>query len=128
MMTALFRFPAFLLVFSMLTACAAGRVMTETGPTPSVPEPAKNEETLPRVALKPEILYELLVGEIAGQRGQIGVAAATLGKVAQQTRDPRVAERATLASLYAKRYDEALQTRRNCGRNCGRVTPRHEKP
>jgi len=58
------------------------------------------------------MLYDLLVGEIAGQRGQIGVAAATLGKVAQQTRDPRVAERATLAALYAKRYDEALQSAR----------------
>lgn len=107
MMTRLFRFPPFLLIF--LTACAT-TVKTETGPAPSVPEPAKAEAPLPDVALGPEILYQLLVGEIAGQRGQIGVAAATLGKVAQQTRDPRVAERATLASLYAKRYDEALRT------------------
>jgi tetratricopeptide (TPR) repeat protein len=97
-----------LLTFSLLTACAG---TLKTGPShDATPPAAKAEETLPKVDLQPEMLYELLVGEIAGQRGQIGVAAATLGKVAQQTRDPRVAERATLAALYAKRYDEALQS------------------
>lgn len=99
-----------LLTFFLLTACAG---TAQTGPSHEVAPPAaKAEETLPKVSLQPEMLYDLLVGEIAGQRGQIGVAAATLGKVAQQTRDPRVAERATLAALYAKRYDEALQSAR----------------
>lgn len=99
-----------LLTFSLLTACAG---TLKTGPShEATPPAAKAEETLPKVSLQPEMLYDLLVGEIAGQRGQIGVAAATLGKVAQQTRDPRVAERATLAALYAKRYDEALQSAR----------------
>ncbi|MDO8705244.1 MAG: tetratricopeptide repeat protein [Sulfuricaulis sp.] len=99
------RFLPLLLFFSLLTACA-GTLKTET--TPTTPEPTTSDETLPNVALDSEMLYNLLLGEIAGQRGQIGVAAVTLGKVAQQTRDPRVVERATLASLYAKRYDEAI--------------------
>ncbi len=95
-------------LLSLLTACA-GTVKPD--PQAEIaPQSASVDEALPRVALEPEILYDLLLGEIAGQRGQIGVAAATLGKVAQQTRDPRVAERATLASLYAKRYNEALQS------------------
>jgi len=99
-----------LLTFSLLTACAG---TVKTGPShDATPPAAKAEEALPKVSLQPEMLYDLLLGEIAGQRGQIGVAAATLGKVAQQTRDPRVAERATLAALYAKRYDEALQSAR----------------
>ncbi len=94
-----------------LTACA-GAVKTAV-PTDFAPaKPAKIDGSLPQVELTTEILYDLLLGEIAGQQGQIGVAAATLGKVAQQTRDPRIAERATLASLYAKRYEEALQSAR----------------
>ncbi len=90
---------------SVVTACAGvapPAAVVEENPKP------KLAEDLPKIPLEPEILYNLLVGEIAGQRGQIGVAASTLGKVAQQTRDPRVAERATLASLYAKRYPDAL--------------------
>ncbi len=105
------RFRPFLLlsVLSILTACA-GTVNPEPKADTAQPKSVKTDEVLPKVVLEPEILYDLLLGEIAGQRGQIGVAAATLGKVAQQTRDPRIAERATLASLYAKRYDEALQS------------------
>lgn len=100
-----------ILFLSLLTACA-GTVKPEPLAGAAPPAPAKTDATLPGVVLEPEILYNLLLGEIAGQRGQIGVAAATLGEVAQQTRDPRVAERATLAALYAKRYDEALQSAR----------------
>jgi tetratricopeptide (TPR) repeat protein len=100
-----------ILFLSLLTACA-GTVKPEPVAEAAPPVPAKADATLPGVVLEPEILYNLLLGEIAGQRGQIGVAAATLGEVAQQTRDPRVAERATLAALYAKRYDEALQSAR----------------
>ena len=98
-------------LMSLLMACA-GTVKPESQAETAPPKSANSDETLPRVALEPEILYDLLLGEIAGQRGQIGVAAATLGKVAQQTRDPRIAERATLASLFAKRYDDALQSAR----------------
>lgn len=99
-----------LLTFFLLTACA-GTVQTAPSHA-ATPPAAKADVNLPKVALEPEMLYDLLLGEIAGQRGQIGVAAVTLGKVAQQTRDPRVAERATLAALYAKHYDEALQSAR----------------
>jgi len=109
MITLRFRLFPSLFIFSLLTACA-GTVKPEPASRPAAAEPARAEENLPKVALTPDILYNLLVGEIAGQRGQISVAASTLGKVARETRDPRIAERATLAALYAKRYDEALQS------------------
>ncbi|HYA38561.1 MAG TPA: tetratricopeptide repeat protein [Candidatus Methylomirabilis sp.] len=115
MMTFRSRLFPVLLGMSLLTACA-GTMKTAPEPAAAGPEAGKatadTDENLPKVALTPEILYELLVGEIAGQQGQIAVAASTLGKVAQQTRDPRIAERATLAGLYAKHYDEALQSAR----------------
>lgn len=103
-----------LLAFSaLLLGACAGTLKTETAASaPPKPASLKPEQDLPRIALSGETLYDLLLGEIAGQRGQIGVAATTLGKVAQQTRDPRVAERATLAALYAKRYEEALESAR----------------
>lgn len=106
--------PLYFLFASGLTACA-GTTGTEqplAGSTPAKPRAITEEPNLPRMAMSGEILYDLLLGEIAGQRGQISVAATTLGKVAQQTRDPRVAERATLAALYAKRYEEALASAR----------------
>ncbi|MHB8534328.1 MAG: tetratricopeptide repeat protein [Sulfuricaulis sp.] len=109
MITPRFRLFTPLFVISLLTACA-GTMKPEAAPVSASPVPARAAENLPKVALTPDILYSLLVGEIAGQRGQISVAASTLGKVAQETRDPRIAERATLASLYAKRYDEALKS------------------
>ncbi len=67
---------------------------------------------LPVVELDEATLYGLLIGEIAGQRGQAAVAASTLSTVARETRDPRIAERATLASIYAKRFDDALVSAR----------------
>ncbi|MHB8623425.1 MAG: tetratricopeptide repeat protein [Sulfuricaulis sp.] len=104
----IFRFRTFpvLLIFILLAACA-GTVKTAPQPELAGPVPDK---TLPKVALDQEMLYNLLVGEIAGEQGQMDVAAANLGKVAEQTRDPRVAERATLAALYARRYNEALRS------------------
>ncbi len=75
---------------------------------PPAAEPAA--EPLPDVALTEDVLYDVLLGEIASHRGQINVTAQTLGRVARQTRDARLAERATLAAIYAKQYAEALKS------------------
>jgi tetratricopeptide (TPR) repeat protein len=110
MITLRFRCFAILLGLPLLAACAG--TLKTAGSLPSGTEetdqPPRAQQVLPKVALTPQLLYELLLGEIAGQRGQIAVAADTLGKAAQQTRDPRLAERATAAALYARRYEEAL--------------------
>jgi tetratricopeptide (TPR) repeat protein len=97
-----------LMASAMLASCASSP-KAPSGSQASAPiaaEPAV--EALPNVPLDAATLYNILLGEIAGQRGQVGVAAQTLGKVAQQTRDPRLAERATLAATYARRFEEAL--------------------
>lgn len=101
------------LLFALLTGAALASCASTPSPS-SAPdhrasaaaEPAT--EALPNVSLDAATLYNILLGEIAGQRGQVGIAALTLGKVAQQTRDPRLAERATLAAAYARRFEEAL--------------------
>src|SRR4051794_20784590 len=57
--------------------------------------------------LDEQTLYDVLVGEMAAQRGQMDIAAEALGRAAARTRDPRVVERAALAALYAKQYESA---------------------
>ena len=72
---------------------------------------ASNEaENTPAAELDGDVLYDVLLGEIAGQRGRIDIASDSLARAARRTRDPRLAERATLAAVYAKHYHEALKT------------------
>jgi len=73
---------------------------------PTPPEP------LPNVPLTADVLYYDLLGEIAGHRGDLDVSVTALSRIAIKTRDPRLAERATLAALYARRPQEALANAR----------------
>jgi len=98
----------FVLLGGGLLAACAGAPPASSVQAPPVSVAPEPPETLPDVQLNAPMLYNILLGEIAGQRGQVGIASVTLGKVAQQTRDPRLAERATLAAAYARRFDEAL--------------------
>lgn len=69
---------------------------------------AESTAKLPSMALTPEILYKLLTVEIAAQRGDWKTAYVASMAMAQQTRDPRLAQRAMEIALSAKRHDEAL--------------------
>lgn len=69
---------------------------------------AASNESLPQVALSPDIVYKLLTAEIAAQRGDWKTAYVASMALAQQTRDPRLAQRAMEIALSAKRHDEAL--------------------
>jgi len=106
MRTLRLHFTSLVLVF-LVSACAG-----LTGPrvpvAPAAPERTSASAGLPPAELTEEVMYNVLLGEIASHRGQINVTAKSLGRVAQQTRDPRVAERATLAGIFAKQYAAAL--------------------
>lgn len=103
------RFPLPIVLLGLLAACASVPQAEEpAAPAPTAQARPKVDDSLPRVALDADTLYEVLLGEIAGQRGQIGVASEALSRAARRTRDPRLAERATLAALYAKQYSDAL--------------------
>ncbi len=94
-------FPLFLL----LLACAG--VPPHAG---DVAAPARAGAPPPvEVELDAETLYHVLLGEIAAQRGQLDVATESLRRAAERTRDPRLAERAAQAALYAKQYEDARQ-------------------
>ena len=75
--------------------------------------PARGQPAnLPLQELTGQILYELLLGEIAAQRGSPGLAAQTYLDLAKRTRDPRVARRAVEVANFARMQDLALDAAR----------------
>lgn len=79
-------------------------IKSEDHPLPA----AQETEKLPDNVLTEEILYKLLTSEIAYQRGNWEAAYVTILGVAQQTRDPRLAKRASEIALAVRRPHEAL--------------------
>ena len=70
---------------------------------------ARAPERLPNEELTEPILYELLVGEIAVQRGDSELAARTYIDLAKRTRDPRIARRAVEIANFARMPELALE-------------------
>jgi tetratricopeptide (TPR) repeat protein len=76
---------------------------------PAVPdEPEGAESVPPAVELTPQLMFQLLASEIAAQRGEVGSASSTYLAMARQTRDPRLARRATELALAQRSLDRAL--------------------
>ncbi|MFO0461904.1 MAG: hypothetical protein ACK50I_22330 [Burkholderiales bacterium] len=71
---------------------------------------ADTEGPLPEVELSPQLLFQLLAADLAAQRGEVGSAWSTYMSVARQTRDPRIARRATEVAVGARALDEAVQS------------------
>ncbi len=80
-------------------------------PVPATPAPTVSP-TLPAQELTPQILYQFLLAEIAGSRGNVGLAVDAYGDLARSTRDPRIAQRAAQVALFARRYAVALDAAR----------------
>lgn len=97
----------------LLSACAPLQTkQARPAPEPepqAAPAPAEPAPKLPEQELTEQVLYELLLAEVAGQRGYIPLASDAYLDLAQTTRDPRLVQRAVEVSLYARRYDNALQ-------------------
>jgi tetratricopeptide (TPR) repeat protein len=92
------------LLAALLTACQG----ISPRPEAVVEAAASEKQALPSMPLAPDVLYQLLLGEIAGHRGQLDISVLALSHAAQRTHDPRLAERATLAALYAHLPVDAL--------------------
>ncbi|HSJ81474.1 MAG TPA: tetratricopeptide repeat protein, partial [Thiobacillus sp.] len=73
---------------------------------------AQAEAALPKQPLTPDLLFKFLVAEVAGQRGEMGVAQATYLDLARQTQDPRIARRAVEVSMFARDQAGALEAAR----------------
>jgi len=99
-------YPAYLL---SVAALAASMVLAPDGMaqtrSPQDPERAPAAKT---GELTAELMYRLLVGDIALQRGEPALAARAYYDVAREARDPRFARRATEIALAARQRTLAL--------------------
>lgn len=73
---------------------------------------AESPQALPNIELSSELLYEFLLSEIAGQRGNDSIAVERSSDLAKKTRDPRLAMRATHLALQFGQIDKAIEALR----------------
>ncbi len=91
----------------LLAACAHA-------PQPAVVQPVKPEpkvekpSNLPNLELTGQMLYEFLLGDIASQRGTPEMASQIYMKLADSTRDPRVASRAAHLAYEAHEMERTV--------------------
>lgn len=102
-----------LVLVLVLAGCAAPPAKKPLAEAPASKAAAVAKKTdYPKQPLSAKILYQTLLSEIAMQRGEFNLAIATLLELANNTRDPRYAQRATEASIYAKNEAHALEAAR----------------
>lgn len=58
-------------------------------------------------SLQERLFYHVLVGDIAGDRGDLSAAAKAFGQAASESGDLRLTQRSVLLALYARDYGEA---------------------
>jgi tetratricopeptide (TPR) repeat protein len=106
----MFKSPAFLyrVVLAATFSIAACGTLSQTSPRPLQGPQSVAPDSAPDSELSEEVLYELLVGEIAMQRGDPALASQIYVDLAKRTRDPRVARRAMEIASFARLPDAAL--------------------
>jgi tetratricopeptide (TPR) repeat protein len=95
------------LQFSSATI-AADLAQVAPGAKPAA-KPAPRQPNLPAIELSEDLMYRLMLVEIAVQRGQIGEAVPEYLKLVRETRDPRIAQRATELAWNARMVPQALE-------------------
>ena len=99
---------AFIAAAFSLAACGT----LSQNPAPGAGDPSAevaDARPLPATELSEETLFELLVAEIALQRGDPGLATQTYLELAKRTRDARVARRAIEVANYAHLPEQAIE-------------------
>ena len=101
------------LVAAAIAACTLLGVPPAAAQQPSPENAERRTEKLvpaPGAGLSAELFYKLLVAEVALQRGDIPVAARAYYEAARESRDPRVARRATEIALAARQRGLAVES------------------
>ncbi len=95
-------------------ALASAPAPAQSPPSPGVDRktPANGAQNDGRDGLTAELMYRLLVGDVALQRGDAGLAARAYFEVARDTRDARIARRATEIALAARQRPLAIESAR----------------
>lgn len=92
-----------------LAACAQQPVRLATT---TAPKPPQAVAALPHVALTEPMLFDYLLGSLAGQRGDQRLAATKFLDLARQTRDPRLARQAAQVAFLSQQNERAMEAAR----------------
>lgn len=105
-----------------LSGCAGLQRTAQPAPQPAMPTPPPAPARpapgpgvpadMPADFRGDNLLFDILLGEIAGQREQLEVSVLHYLRAAEVSDDPRVAERALRIALFAKQEDAALTAAR----------------
>ena len=105
--------------FLLAAAVAAGPLAGCVAPEPATQDIAVAVDSdnaidppAPRTGLTEDILYRLLVGELANDRGDLAFSLENYMDVARETRDAGVAARAAKLAVFAQAEGEALEAAR----------------
>jgi len=95
--------PSRLLLLGLTAALCAGPAAAQ----PATPDTGASGSVSP--ALSADVIYRILVGDIALQRGDANLAARAYFEAAREAQDPRLARRATEIALFARQRSLALE-------------------
>lgn len=90
------------------TLAAPGESAT-AGSAESAKPSLTSAKAAPAPALPPQVLYQFLLGEIAGARGNMPVALAAYMEMARNTRDPRIAQRAAEIAFHSRQLGASIE-------------------
>jgi len=97
----------------VLSACAVpGAMQTSANEADKVEVPEKAAESGSTRQVEPltqQLLYDILLGEISGQRGRFDVSVPHYLQAALESNDPRVAERAVTIATFGKQFNVAAR-------------------
>jgi tetratricopeptide (TPR) repeat protein len=104
-----------LLACLTLASCASVKPMEtrlDDAETSEAPSEQPTDNNLPPVDLTADLMYRILLADIARQRGNDPMALSALVDSAKTTRDPRLAAQATRQAISMAEYDVALDMSR----------------
>jgi len=90
------------LIAVSLSACAQSQIVVDMPPISVTAKPSDS-------GLTSSVLYQILLGEIASQRGELRLSAEAYADLAAKTRDARIAQRAAELAQYARQPALALR-------------------
>ncbi|QSI77643.1 tetratricopeptide repeat protein [Niveibacterium microcysteis] len=98
----------------VLGLCLGAGVFVARADEPAATQsaPAQSPAAEQASALTPQVLYQFLLAEIAGARGNLELASQGYLDLARKTQDARIAHRAAEIALYARRVPDALEAAR----------------
>src|SRR5690606_3956963 len=92
--------------FKLALTCA---VISLAYSSPGFADDVTSKPEAAQAELTSEFIYKYLVGEIAGQRGDLGLAGNLFYDLAKSSRDARLAERAAKIAVFSNNPKGAMQ-------------------